>query len=48
MKEMHKEKLHNLYSLTGIIGLIESESMKWVGHVAHMEQTCVQNFCWKI
>jgi hypothetical protein len=35
-RKLHNEKLHNLYSLQGIIGMIKSRSMRWAGHVALM------------
>jgi len=30
---LHKEKLHNLYSLPSIIGVLKSRRMRLAGHV---------------
>jgi hypothetical protein len=38
-KKLHKEELHNLYSLPNIIGMIKSRRMRWGGHVAQMWET---------
>jgi hypothetical protein len=37
-REVHSEKLHNLYSSANIIRLIISRIMRWVGHIASMEE----------
>jgi hypothetical protein len=31
-RKMHKEELHNLYSLPSIIRMIKSRRMRWAGH----------------
>jgi hypothetical protein len=31
---VHKEELHDLYSLPSIIRIIKSRRMRWAGHVA--------------
>jgi hypothetical protein len=33
-RKLHKEELHNLYSLPSIIRIIKSRRMRWAGHVA--------------
>jgi hypothetical protein len=35
---LHNKKLHNLYSYPNIIREIKSRRMRWVGHVACMEE----------
>jgi hypothetical protein len=35
-RKMHKEELHNLYSSPSIIRIINSNRMRWAGHVAQM------------
>jgi hypothetical protein len=35
-RELHKEELHDLYSLPSIIRIIKSRRMRWIGHVAQM------------
>jgi hypothetical protein len=35
-RKLHEEELHNLYSLSTIIKMITSRSMRLVGHVVHM------------
>jgi hypothetical protein len=37
-RKLHKEELHNLYSSPSIIGITKSRRMRWVGHVARMEE----------
>jgi hypothetical protein len=37
LKKIHNEELHNLYSSPNIIRMIKSRRMRWVGHVARME-----------
>jgi hypothetical protein len=36
-RKLHSEELHNLYSLRNIIRIIKERSMRWTGHVTHME-----------
>jgi hypothetical protein len=35
---MHNDELHNLYSSPYIVRVIKSRRMRWMGHVAHMEE----------
>jgi hypothetical protein len=35
-RKLHNEKLHNLYSLPNVIGMIKLRRMRWAGHVACM------------
>jgi hypothetical protein len=35
-RKLHNEELHNLYSSSSIIRIIESRRMRWAGHVARM------------
>jgi hypothetical protein len=43
-RKLHNEELHNLYSLPNIVRVINSRRMRWAGHVARMEERCVQGF----
>jgi hypothetical protein len=38
-RTLHNEELHNLYASLNIIRATKSRRMRWVGHVAHMEET---------
>jgi hypothetical protein len=33
---LHKEELHDLYSLPNIIRIIKARRMRWAGHVARL------------
>jgi hypothetical protein len=35
-RKLHNEELHNFYSSPGIIRIIKSRRMRWVGYVAHI------------
>jgi hypothetical protein len=35
---LHNEELHNMYTSPNITRVIKSREMKWVGHVACMEE----------
>jgi hypothetical protein len=37
-RKLHNEELHNLYSSPNIIRMIKSKRMRWVEHVARMEE----------
>jgi hypothetical protein len=37
-RKVHNEEFHILYSSSNIIGQIKSRRMRWVGHVACMEE----------
>jgi hypothetical protein len=42
-RNLHNEELHNLYCSPNIIRMIKSRRMRWVGHVAGLEET--RNAC---
>ena len=37
-RKLHKGEHRDLYSLPNIVRVVKSRRMRWVGHVAHMEQ----------
>ena len=37
-RKLHNEELNSLYSSPSIVRLIKSRRMRWVGHVARMEE----------
>jgi hypothetical protein len=37
-RKLHNEELNALYSSPNIVTVIESRRMRWVEHVAHMEE----------
>jgi hypothetical protein len=37
-RKLHNEELRDLYSSPSIIRIIKSRRMRWVGHVARMEE----------
>jgi hypothetical protein len=37
-RKLHNEELHDLYCSTNIVGVIQSKKMRWVWHVARMEE----------
>jgi hypothetical protein len=37
-RKLHIDELHGLYSSPNIVRVIKSRMMRWVGHVAHMEE----------
>jgi hypothetical protein len=37
-RKLHNEELPDLYSSPSIIGMIRPRRMRWVGHVARMEE----------
>jgi hypothetical protein len=37
-RKLHSKDLHNLYSSPSIIGTTKSRSIRWEGHVTHMEK----------
>jgi hypothetical protein len=41
---LHNEELYALYSSPNIIGMIKSRRLRWAGHVARMEERCIQGF----
>ena len=38
LRRLHHEELHNLYHLPNTVRLVESRKLRWVGHVARMEE----------
>jgi hypothetical protein len=38
MEKLESEELHNMYCIPNIVRIIKSRKMRWVGHVAYMEQ----------
>jgi hypothetical protein len=43
-RRLHNKKLHNFYTSPKIIRVINSRTMKWAGHVAHMRsKKLIQN-----
>jgi hypothetical protein len=37
-RKLHNKELHDLYSSTSIIRIIKSRKMRWVRHIARMEE----------
>jgi hypothetical protein len=37
-RKLHNDELHNLHSSPNIVRVIKSKRMRWVGHVARMEE----------
>jgi transcription termination factor 2 len=37
-RKLHNDELHNLYSSPNIVRVTKSRRMRWVGHVARMEE----------
>ena len=37
-RKQHNEELNNLYSSPNIVRMIKSRRVRWVGHVARMEE----------
>ena len=37
-RKLHNEELNDLYSLHNIVRVVKSRRMRWVGHVALMEE----------
>jgi hypothetical protein len=44
-REIHNEKLHNLFPSPNVITAIKSIAIKWMGHVT--DEKCMQDFCQK-
>jgi hypothetical protein len=48
MEKTANEKLHNLYSLPSIIGMIKSRRMTWTGHAGEGgRRGMFIGFCWE-
>jgi hypothetical protein len=37
-RKLHNDELHSLYSSPNIVRVIKSSRMRWVGHIARMEE----------
>jgi hypothetical protein len=37
-RKLHNDELHSLYSSPNIVRVIKSRRLRWVGHVARMEE----------
>jgi hypothetical protein len=37
-RKLHNDELHSLYSSSNVVRVIKSRRMRWVGHVARMEE----------
>jgi hypothetical protein len=37
-RKLHNDELHSLYSSLNIVRVVKSRKMRWVGHVAYMEE----------
>jgi hypothetical protein len=51
-RKLHNEELHNLHSSPNIITMIKSRTVRWVGHVARMDESMqetlnIANFVYK-
>jgi hypothetical protein len=46
-RKLHNDELHSPYSSPNIVTVIKSRRMRWVGHVAHMEERFLQGFGWE-
>jgi len=42
-RTVHNEELQDLYSSLNIIRVLKTRSMRWVGHVARMEERYIQS-----
>jgi hypothetical protein len=43
-RKLHNEELNYLYSSPNIVRVIKSKRMRWVGHVARMEERFIRGF----
>ena len=43
-RKLHNEELNDLYSSLNIVRVIKSRRMRWVGHVARIEERRIQGF----
>ena len=43
-RKLHNEEHNDLYCSLHIVRVIKSRRMRWVGHVASMEESCVHGF----
>jgi hypothetical protein len=42
-RRLHNKELYGLYSSPNIIRVIKSRRLRWAGHVARMEDRCIQS-----
>ena len=42
---LHNEENNDLYCSPNIIRVTKSRRTRWAGHVAHVEERCMQGFC---
>ena len=43
-RKLHEEELNDLYCSQYIVRMIKSRRIRWAGHVARMEERCIQDF----
>jgi hypothetical protein len=43
-RRLHNKELYALYSSQNIIWVIKPRRLRWAGHVARMEERCMQGF----
>jgi len=43
-RKLYNEELNDLYSSPNVDWVIKLRRMRWVGHVAHMGERCIQGF----
>jgi hypothetical protein len=43
-RRLHNKEHYALYSSPNIIRVIKSRRLRWAGHVARMEERCIQDF----
>jgi hypothetical protein len=46
-RRLHNEELYDLHSTPGIIRVINSRRMNWLGHVARMGDRSAYRICWE-
>ena len=46
-RKLHNGELNDLYCSPIIVRVIESRRMRWVGHVARVEERRIQGFGWE-
>ena len=42
--KLHNEELHDWHILPDIVNVIKSRRIRWVGHVAGIEEKCIKGF----
>jgi hypothetical protein len=43
-RKLHNEEFSDLYCSPNIVRVIKVRRLRWVGHVAHMGERCIQGF----